>query len=74
MRMYGYDSPEIRVSRTATNREYLKQIGNDAKQQLKVLCNKQELLYIHCGDFDKYGRLLGNLYYSKENAKNNINW
>ena len=73
IRMYGYDSPEIRVSRTATNREYLKQIGNDAKQHLKGLCNKQELLYIHCGDIDKYGRLLGNLYYSKENAKNNVN-
>jgi len=73
IRMYGYDSPEIRVSRTATNREYLKQIGKEAKQHLNGLCNTQELLYIKCGGFDKYGRLLGNLYYSKENAKNNVN-
>ena len=76
IRMYGYDSPEIRVSRNATNRDYLKKIGNDAKQHLIQLCNKKDLLYIKCGTFDKYGRLLGELYYSKKeanNGKNSIN-
>ena len=70
IRMYGYDSPEIRISRKAENREYLKKIGLDAKNYLIQLIGKEELLYIKCGKFDKYGRLLGDLYYTKEDTNN----
>lgn len=73
VRMCGYDSPEIRISKNANNREHLKKIGNDAKNHLIELFNKKELLYIKCGSFDKYGRLLGELYYSKTEAKNGKN-
>jgi endonuclease YncB( thermonuclease family) len=73
IRMQGYDSPEIRVSKNAQNRDYLKELGKNAKTYLFDLCKKQKLLYIKCGEFDKYGRLLGELYYSKENAKTSKN-
>lgn len=73
IRMQGYDSPEIRVSKNAQNRDYLKELGKNAKTYLFDLCKKQKLLYIKCGEFDKYGRLLGELYYSKENAKTSTN-
>ena len=72
-RMQGYDSPEIRVSKNAQNRDYLKELGKNAKTYLIDLCKKQKLLYIKCGEFDKYGRFLGELYYSKENAKTSKN-
>lgn len=66
--MYGYDSPEIRISKKAENRDYLKKIGYEAKDYLFELISKEELLYIKCGKFDKYGRLLGDLYYTKEDT------
>ena len=55
IRMAGYDTPEVR-----TKNELEKEYGLRAKQALsdKVL---DKLIWINCGEFDKYGRLLGTI-------------
>lgn len=76
IRMYGYDSPEIKVSKKIKEREKIKQLGLNAREHLIELITKQKLLYIRCYHFEKYGRLLGELYYTKKDAKlkrNSIN-
>lgn len=61
IRMYGYDSPEIRPSRKLANRDEIKAKARESRDYLreKVL-NRTALL--HCLDFDKYGRVLANVY------------
>ena len=35
-----------------------------------LVCNENQLVYLKCGDFDKYGRLLGEIYIDKnDNGK-----
>ena len=59
--MSGYDSPELR-----TKDEEEKKAAIIARDVLKnKILNK--IVDIHCGKFDKYGRLLGNIYYNKTN-------
>lgn len=66
VRMYGYDSPEMRVSTQNPNRSVIKANAIRAREYLKNLVQKpNQLVYIRCGEFDKYGRLLGTLYLSK---------
>lgn len=61
IRMSGYDSPELR-----TKDEEEKKAGIIARDVLKnKILNK--IVDIHCGKFDKYGRLLGYIYYNKKN-------
>jgi endonuclease YncB( thermonuclease family) len=68
IRMAGYDSPEMRLSLNTINREEKKQLAVDAKLFLSdLILNK--LVYIHCGEFDKYGRLLGSIYLKKRDDK-----
>lgn len=61
VRMKGYDSPEMRVSKSNPRRDVIKQKAILARDYLSSLI-KNELVYIKCGEFDKYGRLLGTLY------------
>lgn len=66
IRMLGYDTPEIRQPRDNPLREEKKFRAVIAKEYLIDLLNqKGKKLYIKCGKFDKYGRLLGELFYSK---------
>jgi micrococcal nuclease len=60
IRLYGYDSPEIRVSRKIKGEEraQLKKKGLDAKNRLSELILNKNVI-IHCKKFDKYGRILG---------------
>ena len=69
IRMEGYDSPEMRPSKKKENRELEIQAAKEARDYLKGLVqNDNQLVYIKCGDFDKYGRLLGTLYLHKNDS------
>ena len=68
IRMYGYDSPEMRPSRSLENREEIKQKARESRDYLKkLILNKT--IYLHCLDFDKYGRVLANIYIDGLNNK-----
>lgn len=64
VRMNGYDSPEMRVSKSNPRRDIIKENAVLARDYLSSLV-KNQLVYIKCGEFDKYGRLLGTLYINK---------
>ena len=61
VRMYGYDAPEMKPSLSNPNREREKEAAINAKNQLSsLILNK--IVILECLQFDKYGRLLGNIY------------
>jgi len=59
-RCIGYDSPEMKPSLSNPNRDNEKVLAIKAKERLKELLEKHEtkMIKVKCGDFDKYGRLL----------------
>lgn len=62
IRMYGYDSPEMKLSKDIeeTERNILKNNAILAKHRLEeLILNK--CVYIFCQDFDKYGRILAQI-------------
>lgn len=66
IRMDGYDTPEMRPSKSKPNRDEEIIAAKAAKEYLKgLVMNENQLVYIKCGKFDKYGRLLGTLYIKK---------
>jgi endonuclease YncB( thermonuclease family) len=67
IRMNGYDSPEIRPSKKLENRDEIKTKAIEAKNYLKsLIMNENQLVYLKCSGFDKYGRLLGDMYINKD--------
>jgi len=61
VRMYGYDSPEMKPSRLDPNRDEIKRKAIYSKQMLKKkILNK--IVKLECNKWDKYGRLLGTIY------------
>ena len=71
IRMYGYDSPEMRPSKKLENRDEIKMKAKESRDYLKSkILNKT--VFLHCLDFDKYGRVLANIY-SEEFGENSIN-
>ena len=67
IRMNGYDSPEIRPSVKLKNRDEIKKKAIEAKEYLKsLIMNENQLVYLKCSEFDKYGRLLGNIFINKD--------
>ena len=56
VRMMGIDTPEIKTKNT-----YEKQLAIKARDFLRELI-LDKIIIVECLDFDKYGRLLGNLY------------
>ncbi len=61
IRMYGYDAPEMRPLLSSENRQQEKTDANKARQELcDLILNK--IIILECLQFDKYGRLLGNVY------------
>ena len=59
IRMNGYDSPEMRPSKKLENRDEIKKKAIEAKNYLKsLIMNENQFVYLKCGKFDKYGRLL----------------
>ena len=71
IRMFGYDSPEIRPSRKLKNRDEIKRKAKESRDYLKSKI-LGKTIFLHCLDFDKYGRVLGNIY-SDEFGKKSIN-
>lgn len=66
IRMYGYDSPEMKPLIKLKNREEIKKNAVIAKHALQnKICNK--IVFAELKGFDKYGRLLAIIYYNNEN-------
>jgi endonuclease YncB( thermonuclease family) len=63
-RCYGYDSPEMKPSLKNENRDEEKRMALQAKHQLSEYLNKHSsgLVRMECLDFDKYGRILVNVW------------
>ena len=68
VRMLGYDSRKIKPRKNINNREEIIKKAKEAKNALIDKINNK-LVYIDCGSWDKYGRLLGTLYSIKNNKK-----
>lgn len=69
IRMNGYDSPEMKPSLKKENRSIEIENAKEAKLQIEnKILNK--IVTLECGDFDKYGRLLGTIYINKLNVNN----
>lgn len=71
VRMQGYDSPEMRPSKSKPNRNEIKIKAKQSKEYLKsLIANKDnKLVYLKCGKFDKYGRLLGEIFIDLEDEQ-----
>ena len=63
-RCLGYDSPEMKPPLKNENRLHEKELALKAKERFTELISKHEtkLIKIECFDFDKYGRILVNVY------------
>lgn len=70
-RMNGYDTPEIRPRLNVENREDIITKAKEARDYFKNLV-KDKLVHLKCGKFDKYGRLLADIYVN-ENENNEAN-
>ena len=68
IRLLGLDTPELRPSRKLVNRDDEIKKGKDSRDYLKSILltpdenNQPKLFYLKCYDFDKYGRLLGEIF------------
>lgn len=64
VRLFGINTPEMRPSRLNPLRKSIKANAIKSRDFLKSLFQiTNNLVYIECGDFDKYGRLLGTFFY-----------
>jgi endonuclease YncB( thermonuclease family) len=71
IRMNGYDCPEMKPSLSLPNRDEIKGNAIASRDFLKSLVmNPEQIIYCKCGNFDKYGRLLGTLYLTEEDYQN----
>jgi len=63
-RCMGYDTPEMKPSKTKENRDQEKELAVKAKERFEELINKHptKLIKIDCLEFDKYGRILVNVW------------
>lgn len=63
-RCMGYDCAEMKPNKDKPNRDEEKELAIKAKNRLEELLNKHstKLIKIECLQFDKYGRLLINVY------------
>ena len=61
VRMLGYDSPEMKPRMNIPERDKIKENAIAAKEAL-ISKTKNENIILECGNWDKYGRLLGTLY------------
>ena len=72
LRMYGYDSPEMKPKLDLPNRDQEISKAKQAKKYLSDLVLNKILKFESMG-YDKYGRLLGKLYIVNNCSKQEIN-
>ena len=65
-RMYGYDAPEMKPLKTTPNRNLHIQAAKISKNVLFEL-TKNKILWVKFFNEEKYGRLMGNLYFQEPN-------
>ena len=69
VRLADYNSPEMRPSKNNPNRASIITSALRARDFLKnQIMNISNLVYVKCGDFDSFGRIIGTIYL--ENPKN----
>ena len=68
IRMADYDAPEMRPRLNNPSREIIIFKAKRSRDYLAKLIMNDRLVYIKCGKFDKYGRLLGTIYLKKYNG------
>ena len=77
VRLIGINTPELRPSRKLENRLEIIQKAKESRDHLKKIFEQTDnLVYILCGDFGKYGRLLGTFFIdaNKNDFKDSINY
>ena len=63
VRMFGYDSPEMRPLKNNVDRDIIIAKAKKAKKVLsELIMDKIVVIHIQKGTWDKYGRLLGVIY------------
>jgi endonuclease YncB( thermonuclease family) len=72
-RCLGYDTPEMKPSLKNPNREKEKEVAKLAKARFIELLEKGKdgLIEVECFEFDKYGRILVNVYNGVDNESLN---
>lgn len=60
IRLIGFDAPEIRTLNLEEKRK-----GQKAKEYLINIIKDTPILYVECGDFDAFGRILGKVFLDK---------
>ncbi len=76
VRLCGINTPEMRPSRNKEGRDKIIENAKKSRDYLKSIFEKSNnLVYISCGGFDKYGRLLGTFFTSENDNdfENSIN-
>lgn len=65
VRLLGINSPELRPSRKLENRNAIINAARTSRDYLSgLILNK--IVYIKCGEFDSFGRILAEIYLSTE--------
>lgn len=68
IRLYGINTPEIRLQSKIKNledRKKQKNLGLSAKARLSEICSKNSI-YLESVKIGKYGRVVGNLYFIED--------
>ncbi len=69
IRMLGYDTPEMRPRKDVIERDAEIAKAKAARDYLKsLIMNPDQLIYVKCHEFDKYGRLLGEVFINQEDS------
>ena len=71
-RCLGYDSPEMKPLLTLENRDEIKKKAILARDKFSELLLQDSTITIKCGKFEKYGRLLVNVY-NNTNGEKSLN-
>tara|TARA_B100000035_G_scaffold185116_1_gene157883 strand:+ start:1112 stop:1429 length:318 start_codon:yes stop_codon:yes gene_type:complete len=70
IRMRGYDTPEMRPRKDVINRDEEIAKAKAARDYLKsLIMNEDQLVYVKCFEFDKYGRLLGDIFINQDDTE-----
>lgn len=71
IRMLGYDTPEMKPSKASVTYDMEKKRAVEARDYLAdLICGKK--IRLECGDYDKYGRILGTVYLDNENINEHM--